>query len=61
MQRDFFLNEGGIADLIYREREGEPLTEVDIRRLVARRAYLLLNFEMMYEEEPVTKVLTWGN
>lgn len=53
MQRDFFLDAGGIADLIYREQEGEELSDVELRRLEARRAFVLLNFEMMYEEEPV--------
>ena len=53
MQRDFFVNAGGIADLIYKEQEGEELTDGELRRLVARRAFVLLNFEMMYEEEPL--------
>ena len=53
MQRDFFLNSGGIADLIYKEQEGEESTGAELRRLVAWRAFVLLNFEMMYEEEPL--------
>ena len=63
MQRDFFLNDGGIADLIYQERAGGELTEAEVRRLQARRGFILRNFEMMYEEVPdlaPSEVDMWG-
>ena len=49
-QRIIIENLGGVADLIYRSRNGETLTGVEQWRLTAHRSMIIHTFESMYQE-----------
>jgi len=50
MQLNLVENAGGIADIIFKARTGEQLTEPELWRLGVRRSMLLYSYESMYRE-----------
>jgi len=49
-QRMIVENTGGIADLIFRARNGESLSDAEQLRLIAYRSMLIHSFESVYQE-----------
>jgi len=49
-QQVLIQNSGGIADLVFKARVGEPLTPAEEWRLDIRRNSMLLSFESMHRE-----------
>jgi hypothetical protein len=49
-QRMIIENSGGVADLLWRSRTGDRLTDQERWRLIAYRSMLIHNFESVYQE-----------
>jgi hypothetical protein len=52
IQRNFFRNDGGLADLYFKEVEGENLTRVESSRLASYRTHLIRTMAFIYGEDP---------
>jgi hypothetical protein len=52
IQRNFFRNDGGLADLYYKEVQGEDLTAVESARLGSYRTHLIRTMAFIFGEEP---------
>ena len=52
IQRNFFRNDGGLADLYFREVEGESLTRVESSRLASYRTHLIRTMAFIFREDP---------
>ena len=50
MQLNLVENAGGITSILFKAREGEPLTGEERLRLGVRRSMYLYNFESIFEE-----------
>ena len=50
MQQNLVEDAGGIAELVYKARTGQQLTDVEEWRLNVRRSMMLHSFESMYME-----------
>lgn len=52
IQRNFFRNDGGLADLYFKEVEGENLTRIESSRLASYRTHLIRTMAFIFGEDP---------
>jgi len=52
IQRNFFRNDGGLADLYFKEVLGENLTVVESSRLASYRTHLIRTMAFIFGEDP---------
>lgn len=52
IQRNFFRNDGGLADLYFKEVEGGDLTVVEGSRLASYRTHLIRTMAFIFGEDP---------
>jgi hypothetical protein len=52
IQRNFFRNDGGLADLYFKEVTGDDLTVVESARLASYRTHLIRTMAFIFREDP---------